>query len=131
MKTYITKTMEGYWLDDNVYVDEGATARLLPLRLDLYNHSPTGFAWGYSGSGPAQLALAILADLMGDALALRYYMRFKFDVISGLDQNKGFAISSDEIEAWLKKVGREEQERKDPGHFGTGLWPAGNPEDPE
>lgn len=34
----------------------------LPLRLDLYDHSPTGFEWGYSGSGPAQLALAILAD---------------------------------------------------------------------
>ncbi len=33
----------------------------LPLRLDLYNHSPTGFEWAYNGSGPAQLALAILA----------------------------------------------------------------------
>jgi len=26
----------------------------------LHNHSPDGFAWGYQGSGPAQLALAIL-----------------------------------------------------------------------
>jgi hypothetical protein len=26
----------------------------------VYNHSPDGFAWGYNGSGPAQLALAIL-----------------------------------------------------------------------
>jgi hypothetical protein len=34
----------------------------LPLRLDIVNHSPTGFAWGYSGSGSAQLAVAILAD---------------------------------------------------------------------
>jgi len=23
----------------------------------VYNHSPTGFSWGYEGSGPAQLAL--------------------------------------------------------------------------
>ena len=30
-------------------------------RLDLFNHSPTGFEWGYFGSGPAQLALAIVA----------------------------------------------------------------------
>lgn len=30
----------------------------LPLRTDLCNHSPTGFCWGYHGSGPAQLALA-------------------------------------------------------------------------
>jgi len=27
-------------------------------RSDLRNHSPNGFEWGYSGSGPAQLALA-------------------------------------------------------------------------
>jgi len=31
-------------------------------RSDLMNHSPDGFNWGYGGSGPAQLALAILAD---------------------------------------------------------------------
>ena len=36
--------------------------RPLNPRLDLWNHSPTGFEWGYGGSGPAQLALAILAD---------------------------------------------------------------------
>lgn len=28
----------------------------------LWNHSPAGFEWGYFGSGPAQLALAILFD---------------------------------------------------------------------
>src|SRR5205823_6333568 len=32
---------------------------LLP-RFDLRNHSPTGFEWGYAGSGPAQLSLALL-----------------------------------------------------------------------
>ncbi len=36
--------------------------RPLGPRLDLANHSPDGFSWGYGGSGPAQLALAILAD---------------------------------------------------------------------
>lgn len=34
----------------------------LRLRLDISNHSPCGFNWGYAGSGAAQLALAILAD---------------------------------------------------------------------
>ena len=32
---------------------------------DIRNHSPSGFNWGYGGSGPAQLALAILADFLG------------------------------------------------------------------
>jgi len=27
--------------------------RPLDPRLDLFNHAPTGFAWGYLGSGPA------------------------------------------------------------------------------
>ena len=48
--------------------DADGTARVtvdmepLDPRLDLANHSPTGFEWGYGGSGPAQLALALLAD---------------------------------------------------------------------
>ena len=29
-------------------------------------HSPDGFEWGYAGSGPADLALAILADYFGE-----------------------------------------------------------------
>jgi hypothetical protein len=31
-------------------------------RQDIVNHSPTGIAWGYGGSGPAQCALAVLID---------------------------------------------------------------------
>ena len=38
----------------------------LDSRRDLWNHSPTGFEWGYCGSGPAQLALALLADHLGE-----------------------------------------------------------------
>lgn len=30
-------------------------------------HSPTGFAWGYTGSGPADLARCILVDVLGGA----------------------------------------------------------------
>lgn len=36
-------------------------------------HSPTGFECGYSGSGPADLALSILADLFGTPRAARAY----------------------------------------------------------
>lgn len=32
----------------------------------IYNHSPDGFNWGYGGSGPAQLALAVLLKLGAD-----------------------------------------------------------------
>jgi len=55
----------------------------LEPRLDLRNHSPTGFEWGYGGSGPAQLALAILCDALNDdERALRHYQDFKRRVIA-------------------------------------------------
>lgn len=65
---------------------EGTFDRSYPLdpRYDLYNHSPTGFAWGYGGSGPAQLALAMLADATDDELARKHYQQFKSEVIAKL-----------------------------------------------
>ncbi len=61
-----------------VQVCEGDAKRPLPLRLDLRNHSPSGFEWSYGGSGPAQLALALVADCCGDAAAEpRIYQRVK------------------------------------------------------
>jgi hypothetical protein len=39
----------------------------------------TGLEWGYSGSGPAQLALALAADVLGDDdKAQEIYQRLKF-----------------------------------------------------
>ena len=86
------------------------TVNSCPLnpRLDLWNHSPTGFEWGYSGSGPAQLALAILADhLSDDRQALDIYQRFKWEVVAELPK-KGWILSSDEIDASLKRIRRQE-----------------------
>lgn len=76
-------------------IDESYTGEPLDLRLDLMRHSPTGFAWGYGGSGPAQLALAMLADALGDDReALRIYQRFKEVLIARLPGDEGFAISA-------------------------------------
>lgn len=56
--------------------------RRLNPRLDLWNHSPTGFERGCGGSGPAQLALAILADHCANKeRALNWCQRFKWAVI--------------------------------------------------
>src|SRR5687767_12302156 len=57
---------------------------LTPYRSQaLRNHSPDGFNWGYGGSGPAQLALALLlaADIADD-IALRLYQDFKWEYVS-------------------------------------------------
>jgi hypothetical protein len=59
----------------------------LPKRFDLRNHSPTGFEFGFEGSGPAQLALALLADAFGDDYAREAYQEFKREVIAHLVGN--------------------------------------------
>ena len=63
---YTNKSYYGFH-DGNsasVFVSNGGQEMApLALRLEIVNHSQTGFAWGYSGPGPAQLA--ILADWMG------------------------------------------------------------------
>lgn len=62
---------------------------VLPGRHDLRNHSPSGFEWSYGGSGPAQLALALVADVLeDDDLALHVYQQFKWKVVALLDQQQ-------------------------------------------
>lgn len=71
--------------------------RPLNPRLDLWNHSPTGFEWGYGGSGPAQLALALLADhLSDDEQAVRLHQEFKFRVVAKLPHG-GWTLSSEQV----------------------------------
>ena len=70
-------------------------------RLDLWNHSPDGFEFGYSGSGPAQLALALLADALGDdRFAVALHQDFKFRVVANWKRSKGYhEITAETIRA--------------------------------
>lgn len=75
----------------------------LQERQDVINHSPTGISWGYGGSGPAQCALAILLDYLGDEETARsQYQHFKFRVIAGLPQNGKWTLTGRQIEQALK-----------------------------
>ncbi|HWH58438.1 MAG TPA: DUF6166 domain-containing protein [Terriglobales bacterium] len=72
-----------------VWVSRDNSVKRLNPRFDLRHHSPTGFEWGYGGSGPAQLALALLADWSGDdGFALQHYQNFKFKLIAGLPRRE-------------------------------------------
>jgi len=50
------------------------------------DHSPDGFCWGYGGSGPAQLALAICLKLLGRDKAIECYQDFKSKLVARLPQ---------------------------------------------
>jgi hypothetical protein len=78
-------------------VDVTVDGEPLNPRLDLWNHSQTGFEWGYAGSGPAQLALALLADCLGDEQeALEWHQDFKSAVVAGL-LYAGWTLTEEEI----------------------------------
>ncbi len=78
------------------------STRELAPRLDIWNHSPTGLEWGYPGSGPAQLALAILADLTGDdAYANCQHQSFKADVTSRIRGDRWTIIGEDAM-GWVR-----------------------------
>jgi len=66
----------------------------------IVRHSPDGFNWGYSGSGPADTALSILTDCLGPETANVYYQEFKFDIVAGWENF--FEITEIEIREWLK-----------------------------
>jgi hypothetical protein len=78
--------------------------RRLNPRFDLWNHSPTGFEWGYGGSGPAQLALAILADhCSDDTKAFNFHHRFKWAVVAEFP-GRGWTLTSREIDQVLQHL---------------------------
>jgi len=65
-------------------------------------HSPTGLGWGYGGSGPADLALNILAVYIGQKEAEKYYQDFKFEFIATMPYEGG-TIKREIILKWIEE----------------------------
>jgi Family of unknown function (DUF6166) len=72
--------------------------------LKVWRHSPSGFSWGYGGSGPAQLALAILlaCDIEPED-AVRVHQKFKRQFIETLPQDSGWRFEVD-VPTWVAKT---------------------------
>ncbi len=93
-----------------VTVVDAGDCRGLDPRLDLRTHSPAGFEWGYGGSGPAQLALALAADVLGDdEAALGVYQRLKFRVVGRLPAD-GWTLSEADLANTLRTLARPDGE---------------------
>lgn len=80
------------WKDGEIF----SPARSLKIR----NHSPDGFAWHYNGSGPAQLALAVLLEETDEKTAQKLYQEFKSRVIANLPE-KEWSFSSILVQKFL------------------------------
>lgn len=96
MKTYTgTRAIDGI----SVLVD----GRRLDERYDLKRYTRGGFEWTYEGPEPRQLALALLADHLGnDQEALRLVEPFMRAVISNLEND--WKLTSADIDRALNAV---------------------------
>ena len=71
--------------------------------LAVRNDSPTGPAWGYGGSGPAQLALAILLAVTDAATAERLYQQLKWSVTAQIEADR-WALDARDVLNWLESA---------------------------
>lgn len=95
-----------------VVIKNDNIASPLDTHSDLINHSPDGFNWGYGGSGPTQLAFAIMyeygkskfsKEIDAYKFAIAHYIKFRDDYIASV-QESSFEVSFDQMERWLDSV---------------------------
>jgi hypothetical protein len=89
----------GRSLDGAVVTVDGTP---LDPRFDLRQFSKMGFEWTYEGDGPRQLALALLADHLGDPQrALSLTEEFMRTVVAELDN--AWQLTSDDIDSAIAR----------------------------
>ncbi|MGR8919139.1 MAG: DUF6166 domain-containing protein [Gammaproteobacteria bacterium] len=72
----------------------------LDERFDIHVYDDKGFEWSYEGSAPRQLALAILADHLGDPARARAAVEsFTAKVVANLDND--WTLTSEAIDLAL------------------------------
>lgn len=94
-KTYIIERTASGRVEASVW--DGEQQRRLR---HLVHHSPTGFEYGYAGSGPADLARSIVGDLFEtDRPHPAAYQRVKFSLLVDLEGNGPHVIRDSDVYA--------------------------------
>ena len=86
-------------------LEAGRPDHLLSPRTDLFTRSSAGLDWGYDGNGPAQCALAIVADVLGDDLrAVRVHSGFHFRTIAALPRHLSWQLTQAQVLAIVEDI---------------------------
>lgn len=95
------KGIHGIYQEDAIYIDGARISTANSRRLR--DHAPDGrVSWGYHGSGPSQLALALLLHFGAtDEEALDWYQEFKREIISELPASD-FTMEETRVTEWLE-----------------------------
>jgi hypothetical protein len=95
------KTYEGKRTIDGLVVT--VDGRPLPEHYEIKRFTRFGFEWTYEGDSPRQLALAILADYLGDSeRAVRLSEPFMREIVANLDND--WRLTGAEIEAAVRNL---------------------------
>jgi hypothetical protein len=95
------KTYEGKRTIDGIVVTAGG--KRLDEHYDVKRFTKYGFEWTYEGESPQQLALAILADHLGDnERALRLSDPFMKSVVANLDND--WTLTGTEIDKAIQGI---------------------------
>jgi hypothetical protein len=101
---YRHETQSGLNLALVIVHEEGKPSRPLAARREIHNHSPTGFEWGCTGNGPAQLALALAADVLGnDMQAEEVYQQLTTEIVAHLPEG-GWSMSEDQLRQAVRTI---------------------------
>lgn len=95
------KTYEGKRTIDGLVVT--VDGRRLDERYDVKRFTRFGFEWTYEGESPQQLALAILADHLGDdQRAIALSKPFMEQIVANFDND--WRLTGEEVDAALKRI---------------------------
>lgn len=106
------KITSAKWHEPVLIVDKDGESRQIPNHYHRFkwprshicdDECDRNFTWGYGGSGPHELAWSILYELYGEEIADMYGQRFKWDMLSELDQDGALELDLAEINRWLEK----------------------------
>jgi len=104
--------IEGYRTEEGVRVRkiEDGSITEMPAHREIVNHSPDGFEWGYNGSGPSQLAMAIVVEMLKylynwDNVIIRRVIQplslaFRSEVVSRFP-TQAFKFTDDDMKEWF------------------------------
>jgi hypothetical protein len=101
--------------DEQVFVVRDGKVRLLDPRMDLELCSPDGLSWGYPGSGPAQLAVAMLMEVLGDPERVqRIRHQFHDRFVARIPQNRNWTADGADILAIALEIEQEQAPAGEP-----------------
>lgn len=115
------KVFRGEKTADGCIVEIDNEGDVTPLSLEkslqVVNHSPDVFQYEYNGSGPVQLAAAILYETTGDPeLTQQYYQFFHRDYVAMCGDT--FETTEHEVSEWLRSVGAFQTDIKNEARSG-------------